>query len=119
LIHAYKGETLLSTAFTIFYGREAVYHYGISTDENRNYPGSVACQWAAIREAKRRGLTRYNFWGINPADEKVHRFAGVGKFKRGFGGQEVMYLVAHDYPCSVWYYVIYCFEFLRKKIRGL
>jgi len=119
LIHAFKDGKLLATAFILFYGNEAVYHYGISTDLNHKYPGSTACQWAAILEAKKRGLKRYNFWGINPKDENQHRFAGVGRFKRGFGGQEVQYLAAYDYPTSNFYPAIRFFELLRKKIRKL
>jgi len=119
LVHALKDGELLSTAFIIFYGNEAVYHYGISTEFNRKYPGSTACQWAAMLEAKKRGLRRYNFWGINPKDEPNHRFAGVGKFKRGFGGEEIQYLPAYDFPISWLYSAIRLFEFTRKKIRKL
>jgi lipid II:glycine glycyltransferase (peptidoglycan interpeptide bridge formation enzyme) len=119
LIHSYQGEQLLASAFVILYGNEAVYHYGISTEQNAKLPGSYACQWAAIREAKRRGMKRYNFWGIGPANDKHHRFAGVGLFKRGFGGTEVQYLPAYDLAFSWHYWPIYFFELLRKKMRRL
>src|SRR5258708_2538933 len=92
LFHAYKNEQLLASAFIIFYHREAVYHYGISTPENDRLPGSYACQWAAIKWAKEQGGKKYNFWGIAPEDKPDHRFAGVTLFKKGFGGSEVQYL---------------------------
>lgn len=119
LIHAYHGEELLASAMIIFYNQEAVYHYGISTDLNATFPGSYAAQWAAILEAKKRGCTRYNFWGIAPADQPQHRFAGVSLFKRGFGGQEVAYLPAHDVVTSAWYWITYLFEIMRKRARHL
>ena len=119
LIHAHLDEQLLASAFVIFYRHEAVYHYGVSTSANQRLPGSYACQWAAIREAKNRGQKYYNFWGISPVDQKKHRFAGVSLFKRGFGGQEVAYLAAHDYPLSQFYPVVRAFELLRKKLRRL
>jgi len=119
LIHSYKDEILLASAFIIFYNGEAVYHYGISTPENGKLPGSYACQWAAIKEAKKRGITKYNFWGIAPEEEKNHRFAGVSIFKRGFGGEEVQYLPSHDMPLSAKYNLTSSFEFLRKKMRKL
>lgn len=120
LIHAYSQEQkLLASAFIIFYNGEAVYHYGISTEENATLPGSYACQWRAISEAKARGCSRYNFWGIAPKEEKNHRFAGVSLFKRGFGGFEVPYLVAHDIPLSPKYWITYVFEYVRKKYRRL
>lgn len=120
LVHAYSPENeLLASAFVIFYNSEAVYHYGISTELNSKLPGSYACQWRAIIEAKKRGCTRYNFWGIAPKDESDHRFAGVSLFKRGFGGEEVPYLEAQDIALSPIYWVTYLFEYLRKKYRRL
>lgn len=119
LFHAYKGNNLLASAFVIFYGGEAVYHYGISTADNHKLPGSYACQWAAIKEAKRRGMKRYNLWGVAPENEKRHRFAGVSVFKRGFGGEDVAYMPAHDLPAAAWYPAVRVFEWLRAKVRRL
>jgi lipid II:glycine glycyltransferase (peptidoglycan interpeptide bridge formation enzyme) len=119
LFHAYQNQKLLASAFIIFYNREAVYHYGISTPYNQRLPGSYACQWAAIREAKRRSMQRYNFWGVAPKTQKNHRFAGVSLFKRGFGGQEIQYIPAHDLPLSSKYKLIKLLETVRKKARRL
>ena len=119
LIHSYLKDQLLASAFVIFYRHEAVYHYGVSTLANAKLPGSYACQWAAIKEAKRRGLATYNFWGISPVSEAKHRFAGVSLFKRGFGGEEVDYLPAQDYQFSSDYFLVRTFELLRKKVRRL
>jgi len=119
LFHSYKDDKLLASAFIIFYNKEAVYHYGISTPDNQRLPGSYACQWASIKEAKNRGCTRYNFWGIAHKEDKEHRFAGVSLFKRGFGGEEVQYLSAHDLAVSWKYAGTKGFEMVRKKMRGL
>lgn len=119
LISSYKENVLLASAFIIFYNGEAVYHYGVSTEQNNKLPGSYACQWRAIQEAKSRGCTRYNFWGIAPEDQPDHRFAGVSLFKRGFGGSEVEYLPAHDIPVTPLYWLTYGFEKLRKWKRKL
>jgi len=119
LIHSYLNGELLASAFIIFYRHEAIYHYGISTEKNARLPGSYACQWATILEAKKRGQKIYNFWGIGPIDQPKHRFAGVGLFKRGFGGDEVAYFPAQDYPFSIMYWPSRVFEIMRKKLRGL
>ncbi len=119
LFHAYYGNTLLASAFVIFYNGEAVYHYGISTPENREYPGSYACQWAIIQEAKKRGCAKYNLWGVSPKDAIHHRFYGVGLFKRGFGGREVAYVAAQDIPVTWRYGLTWVFETLRRKMRKL
>lgn len=113
----YEGK-ILAQAFIIFYGQEAVYHYGVSTEDGRKYPGAYLLQWEAIKEAKRRGIKKYNFWGVAPLDDKNHRFAGVSLFKRGFGGEDVQYLHAQDiiinYPK---YLVNFAIENIRKRVR--
>ncbi|OGE20250.1 hypothetical protein A3E45_05200 [Candidatus Daviesbacteria bacterium RIFCSPHIGHO2_12_FULL_43_11] len=109
---------LLAQAFVIFYGQEAAYHYGAGTEEGRKYPGAYLIQWEAIKEAKKRGMTRYNFWGVAPSDKPSHRFAGVSLFKRGFGGSEFEYLHAQDLVINRSRYLINtAIENLRRHIR--
>ncbi|MDO8639344.1 MAG: peptidoglycan bridge formation glycyltransferase FemA/FemB family protein, partial [bacterium] len=119
----YKAEfekKLLAQAFVIFYGKEAVYHYGASTDEGRRHPGAYLIQWEAIKEAKKRGITRYNFWGVAPLDKTDHRFAGLSLFKRGFGGEDFEYLNAQDLIINKpKYFINYIIESLRNRLRGL
>lgn len=109
---------LLSQAFVIFYGKEAVYHYGASTEDGRKYPGAHLLQWEAIREAKKRGMSRYNFWGVAPSNEVNHRFYGVSVFKRGFGGEDFTYLHAQDLVIDPLRYLVnYLVENIRKIRR--
>jgi len=115
---SYKGK-VLAIAFILFYAQEAVYHYAGSSDEVKFIPASFALQWQAILEAKRRGLSRYNFWGIANTDNPRHRFAGVTLFKKGFGGYRVDYLPAHDLVIKANYWLVYFFETLRRKLRRL
>lgn len=111
---------ILAQSFIIFYGAEAVYHYGVSTEDGRKYPGAYLLQWEAIKEAKKRGMKKYNFWGVAPEGNKSHRFSGVSLFKRGFGGEDVQYLHAHDIVINYPKYIInFSVETIRKKIRGL
>ena len=120
LLSAFKGKDLLAQAFIIFYGKEADYHYGASTNSGRKYPGAYLIQWEAIKEAKKRGIERYNFWGVSPENETQHRFYGVSLFKRGFGGQDVEYLHAQDLVVNKLLYGIdWTIENIRRKIRKL
>jgi len=120
LYKAAFGNKLLAQAFVIFYGKEAVYHYGASTDEGRNYPGAYLIQWEAIRKAKKRGMTRYNFWGVSPENKQNHRFSGLSLFKRGFGGEDLQYLPAQDLIINKPKYLLnYIFESLRNRLRNL
>lgn len=114
------NKKLLAQAFIIFYGEEAVYHYGASTEEGRKYPGAYAIQWEAIKEAQRRKLKRYNFWGVSPIDNPNHRFAGLSLFKRGFGGEDFEYLHAQDLVInSARYMLNLIVESMRKRIRNV
>ena len=120
LYEAWLGKSLLAQAIIIFYNREAVYHYGASTDEGRKYPGAYLIQWKAILEAKKQGMTRYNFWGVSLIDKPNHRFYGLSLFKRGFGGQDVEYLKAQDIVINYPRYIInYVVERIRKTIRNV
>ena len=115
LYSAYFERKRLAQAFIIFYGSEAVYHYGASTDTGRKYPGAYLIQWEAILEAKRRGIARYNFWGVA---REGHRFANLSMFKRGFGGKDFEYLHAQDLVVNIPRYIMNCtIEMLRKRLR--
>ena len=72
----------------------------------------------AMRDARERGIKRYNFWGIVGENETKHRFYGVSVFKRGFGVEELKYLPAQDLVLKpVSYLKTWIIETLRRKIR--
>jgi lipid II:glycine glycyltransferase (peptidoglycan interpeptide bridge formation enzyme) len=72
----------------------------------------------AMRDARERGIKRYNFWGITGLDETKHRFYGVRQFKRSFGVEELKYLHEHDMIISPAKYKLdYIIEKTRAKIR--
>ncbi len=89
------GE-ILAQNFMIFYGNEASYHYGVSTELGTKLSSAPLLHMQAMRDARERGIGRYNFWGITKTDDTKHRFYGVSQFKRGFGVSELAYLPAHD-----------------------
>lgn len=118
LLSAFLGKKKLAQAFVIFYGEEADYHYGASTLDGRKYPGAYLIQWEAIKEAKKRGMKRYNLWGVAPEGDTNHRFYGVSVFKRGFGGGDIEYLHARDLVInSLAYKINWLIEIARKKSR--
>ena len=113
----YEGQ-ILAQNFMIFYGNEASYHYAVSTELGTKMSGSPILHVEAMRDARERGIKRYNLWGIVGEDEKSHRFYGVSFFKRGFGGDELKYLPAHDLIISpMKYQKTKLIETVRKKIR--
>ena len=113
----YEGQ-ILAQNFMIFYGNEASYHYAVSTELGTKMSGSPILHIEAMRDARRRGIKRYNLWGIVGENEKKHRFYGVSFFKRGFGGEELKYLPAHDLVINpLKYQKTKIIETVRKKIR--
>lgn len=115
----YNGEVLAQN-FMIFYGNEASYHYGVSSELGTKLSGAPLLHMEAMRDARKRGIKRYNFWGIVGEDETYHRFYGVSQFKRGFGVEELKYVPAHDLPLKPGLYKLTRFvENMRKKKRHL
>lgn len=113
----YQGETLAQN-FMIFYGNEASYHYGVSSELGTKLSGAPLLHIEAMRDARERRIKRYNFWGIVEEDEVHHRFYGVSCFKRGFGVTELKYVPAHDLVLKPGKYVLTkLIEDVRKKVR--
>ena len=114
-----NGE-ILAQNFMIFYGPEASYHYGVSSDLGTKYSAAPLLHLAAMKEARERGCKRYNLWGIVGTNETSHRFYGVSEFKRSFGCEELKYTPAHDMILNpLKYSVTKIIETMRKKVRHL
>lgn len=116
LFLAYREQQLLSAAIVLFYGDQAIYHHGASIVSK--VPASYLVQWQAIKEAKKRGMKVYNFWGISSDNATHHPWRGITLFKKGFGGREVRFIHAHDLPVSPFYIVPRIVETARRLIKG-
>lgn len=115
---AKKDGEILAQNFMIFYGPEASYHYGVSSELGTKYSAAPLLHLEAMREARKRGIMRYNLWGIVEQNETQHRFYGVSEFKRSFGCEELKYTPAHDMILQpLKYQVTKVVESTRKKIR--
>jgi len=108
-----------SSAIIIFFGTMAAYRHGASLNLDNKLSTSYLVQWEAIKEAKRRGLKWYNFWGVIPAKAgKNHPFYGITHFKKGFGGAQMDLVHCHDLPISRKYMINWVIEKLRSLKRG-
>jgi len=114
LFKAIKDGKVLAMALISFYGEMASYLHGASvqTDQSVGY----SLQWEAIREAKRRGMKYYNFWGVVKDKHFYpgHPWYGFSLFKKGFGGFKFSYLRAQDLPLSAKYEAYRAAERLRR-----
>jgi peptidoglycan pentaglycine glycine transferase (the first glycine) len=111
----WKGE-VVSAAIVLFCGKQAIYHHGASI--RSEIPLSYLIQWEAIKEAKRRGMVVYNFWGIAPEEKENHPWKGITLFKKGFGGGPKSYIHAHDLPVSPLYILPRTIETVRRIRKG-
>jgi len=101
-----------SSAIILFDKNAGYYHQGASIYSK--LPAAHAAIWAAILAAKSRGCREFNFWGICEKEKKNHPWAGLSKFKRGFGGTEKNFLHAQDFPLKK---AKFAANFLLEKFR--
>ena len=102
----YKNE-VLAMILVSFFGQEACYLHGASSELYKNLMANHLLQWEAILGAKRKECTRYNFGGIAPNDNSKHPWAGITRFKKGFGGKEITYIGAWELPFQKSWYRLY------------
>jgi peptidoglycan pentaglycine glycine transferase (the first glycine) len=113
----YRGR-VVAASFVVFWQDQAFYHHAISLPEYAKLSAPYAIQWEAIKEAKKRGCTLYDFWGYVDPKSK-HPWAGPTLFKMGFGGKAHEYVKTQDLPLAFSYWPTAVFEMLRKRKRGL
>jgi lipid II:glycine glycyltransferase (peptidoglycan interpeptide bridge formation enzyme) len=108
-----QGKILVSNLI-IFFGDMATYNHGGSSNDFRNLMSPHLVQWESILEAKKLGFDYYDLRGIAPTDEPNHKWAGITRFKKGFGGEIIHYIGAYDLIFSSFWYQMYS---LAKKIK--
>ncbi len=96
LLAEHDGQ-LLAGIFVSVLARQGIYLYGASSNEQRQLMPNYLLQWEAIRWAKSRGATSYDFWGIPDTDASEEAMAGVYRFKSGWGGRVVQFLGNYEY----------------------
>ncbi|MGE5298274.1 MAG: lipid II:glycine glycyltransferase FemX, partial [Acidobacteriaceae bacterium] len=109
-----ENRPLAALALTLF-SDTAIYLHGGSSDRNKETMATYALQWEAIKFARASGMAKYDFGGIAPLSEPGHSWAGISRFKRGFGGREEASPGAFDLRVSKFWYNVYA-NF--RKIRS-
>jgi lipid II:glycine glycyltransferase (peptidoglycan interpeptide bridge formation enzyme) len=113
LYFAKYQENIIASNIVLFFGDYAVYLHGASSNEHRNVMAPYLLQWRQIQDAKKRGCSSYDLWGITVDDENP-RWRGITKFKEGFGGRVVRYVGVYEKPINAFVYNLYMFF---KKMR--
>ena len=115
----YKGE-IAAASFVVFWSGIGFYHHAVSLPQFSKLSIPYLLQWEALKEAKKRGCTLYDFWGyVDPKTQPKHPWAGPTLFKQGFGGEAKLYVKTQDYPLSKKYWVTAFFESIRRMRRHL
>lgn len=109
----HEGKPVAANIVLLF-GEYAVYLHGASSNEMRNLMAPYLLQWRQIQDAKRSGCRIYDFWGITIDNERP-RWAGITRFKQGFGGREIGYAGLFDLPVQKGVYAAYSWA---QRIRG-
>lgn len=105
---AYEGETTRSYA-----------HAAADDDYRKLAPGTVLVAHM-IMDAHTAGKEHYDLYGIAPADDPHHPWAGFTQFKQQFGGQPVQYAGTWDLPVRpLAYYGYRTYQTIRRSVRRL
>jgi lipid II:glycine glycyltransferase (peptidoglycan interpeptide bridge formation enzyme) len=105
LVALYKNEPLAAGIF-IKFGKTYTYAHGASFKKKAHVMAPHFLHWEAILQAKKEGFEWYDFFGIAPNENPKHPWAGISRFKRGFGGQEKNFIGAADGVFDVTQYKI-------------
>lgn len=100
ILEARREGELLASGMVVIEGDRSFYLFSGSRREERGEPkryASYALQWAMMRLARDRGVRLHDLWGVAPPDAgSDHPWHGVGLFKKGFGGREVVWAGSWD-----------------------
>lgn len=100
ILEARREGELLASGMVVVEGDRSFYLFSGSRREDRGEPkryASYALQWEMMRYARGRGATVHDLWGVAPRDAGPdHPWHGVGLFKKGFGGEEVVWTGSWD-----------------------
>lgn len=100
----------------VTYGDTVMYAFGGTLDAHRNIPSSHLLQWKSIQHAKELGYKFYNMGGVSSDTRHEPSLLDVTRFKRRFGGNELIHADLYDQVGNpLWYYLY----ILRKWISCL
>lgn len=92
-------QRVIAANLMVFFGDTATYLHGGSAHGDRSVMAPHLLQWRTMQDAKAWGFRSYDFWGIAPPHEaETHAWAGITRFKLGFGGEAISRPGTFDLP---------------------
>ena len=116
---AYEKEVPVAVAIFAKFGNTLTYLYGASDYAHRDLMAPYLLQWEGIKMGKKNNCEWYDFFGVAPVIDGnydlKHQYAGVTRFKLGFGGVPQQSAGTWDVVIDNTKYKLY--NFLRKLRR--
>jgi lipid II:glycine glycyltransferase (peptidoglycan interpeptide bridge formation enzyme) len=110
-----KNGKIIGAVLVSFYGEMATYLHGASSSQDRNLMANYLLQWEAIKRAKKKGMQKYDFFGI-AVNKNQKKWAGITRFKKGFApeSEPVIFPGCWDLVLSPGKYFLYrIIQFLK------
>ncbi|MDQ0757175.1 peptidoglycan bridge formation glycyltransferase FemA/FemB family protein [Arthrobacter sp. B3I4] len=92
------------------------YAHAALDDAHRKLSAGIPLLVTLMADAKERGLQHVDLWGVAPADQPDHKWAGFSAFKKSFGGREAAYPGTWDLPVNKLRYGAY--QLARKAAQS-
>ncbi len=90
LLFATLDGERVATLLCFVCGNRVAEAFGGMTDVGADSRANYLLKWDAIRGSRERGAATYDLWGLATG--------GIAQFKEGFGGRQVDYVGARDWP---------------------
>jgi hypothetical protein len=85
---AAKEQEPLAASICFDFGHTRYYaHSASDPNAGRRLGAGPVLLWQMIVDAKERGSTAFDFWGVVPDDNSSHPWAGFSRYKKAFGGR--------------------------------
>lgn len=105
---AEREGKVLAANLVSFFGDTVTYVHGASSDVDRNVMAPHLLQWRQIQFSREQGAALYDFGGVSSATTgTLERWAGITRFKKGFGGQAISFVGAHNLIVRRRWYTLY------------
>lgn len=117
LAMAYFEDRPIAANIIVDFNGVRTYLHGATSNLHRDVMAQYALHVFLITDAIAAGLKTFDFWGVAASDSPVgHPWAGITRYKLGFGGQLYTMPGAFDLPMKHFWYSLYRFsKNLRRK----
>ncbi len=117
-IARYDDRPIAANLMVDFNGQRTYLH-GASSNLHRNVMAPYLLHKFLLVDAIEKGMSSYDFWGVAPVGASLkHPWAGVTRFKLGFGGEIVSTGGTVDFSLNAPLYAVYrAVRMLRKPRR--